>query len=612
MKERFGIKDFAIIFLLAVGVGLQVVILVQKDRDSQVLVDRIEQNQKDLRAVTESLDRTGTGLGQLVAVLRGGASATPGGADLSKALSKVESGIDTRPKGDWLVWNLPAEPRNLNPLTSRDLYSRYIKGYGKVFEPLGTFDLDTLKLEKKVLAESWTVSPDGKVITIKIRPEATFSDGKPVTADDVVFTFETIANPKIDCPNIRSYYDKVSKVEKLDRLTVRVTFSETYFQAEETALDTEIIPKHIYEPYVTKDPESFNKIRDDPIVGSGPYKLERWVTGKEVVLVRNENYWGRKPALDRLVFTFIKNPQAEYQALLKGEIDMMAPTPQQYDVSKGDAKFLEKFRINKYSSPLNGYFFIGYNQENPLFQDKMVRRAFTMALDREALIKNVLYGVGQVAVGTFYPEGVQHDKSIKAWPFDLDESKKLLAQAGWKDTDGDGVLDKDGRKLEFEYLMTTDNPVGEQVARYFKDQLQKLGVRVNLSPLEWSVFLEKLNDHKFEVTSLAWGGGGPESDPYQIWHSSQSKDRGSNFISFHNARADELIVKAKTELDPAKRNPMFHEFSRILHDEQPYTFLVARESTGFLDRRFEGVKIHKLRLDPLEWYVPTEKQKRGK
>jgi peptide/nickel transport system substrate-binding protein len=401
-------------------------------------------------------------------------------------------------------------------------------------------------------------------------------------------------------------------VEKLDRLTASIKFSEPYFLAAETALETEILPRHVYEPFVREDPEKFNKIRDNPIVGSGPYKLERWITGQECVIVRNENYWGRKPALDRIVFKFIKSPQAEFQALRKGEIDMMAPTPQQYDQSHKDEDFLREFRIVKYNSPLSGYSYIAYNQENALFKDPKVRLAFTHAIDRESIIKNVLYGVGKVAFGTFYQQGRQIAPDLTPWPYDLEKARALLAEAGWKDTDGDGILDKDGRKFAFEYMLTTDNPIGEQIARYFKDQMQKLGVRVSLSPYEWSVFLERLNEKKFEVTSLSWGGGGPESDPFQIWHSSQSKDRGSNFISWHNARADSLIEKARVELDPAKRNALFHEFSRILHQEQPYTFMVARENIGFIHKRFENVKIHKLRLDPLEWYVPRDRQLRGK
>lgn len=620
MREQFGLKDFAVFGLLACTLLLGVTVLLQKNHDAEVVMSRIDESRKDLDAVRSSLAETNTRIAGLVAALEKAAGAKAGPVDLSsgdlKTAIKNAGTTDGRPRGDWFVWALPAEPRTLNPLTARDLYARYVRGYGKVFQTLADYDVATMKL-KGVLAESWTLEDDGKVITFKLRPEAKWSDGKPVTADDVVFSVETVKNPKIDCPDVRNYFEDLVRVEKIDDHTVRYHWRKKYFKSLEVAGDgTFIIPKHIYGPVVAADPEKFNRIRgstadnkDDPVIGSGPYILERWDTGQSITLARNTNYWGDPPALDKMVFKFIKNEQAALQAFEKGEVDMIAPTPRQYDAKANDPEFRRKYRIVKFSSPLSGYSYVGYNGKKPLFADKRVRQALTMALDRELIIRDMWFNIGQVGYSPFYQMGPQTAPDLKPWPYDLERSRRLLAEAGWRDTDGDGILDKDGRKFAFKFLMTTDNKVGEEQARYLQSQFAKLGIKVELNALEWSSFLEKINNQDYECTALAWGGGSPENDPYQIWHSSQAVDRGSNFVSFINKRADELIEQARQELDTDKRNALYHEFHRILHEEQPYTFLVAREFVYFINPRFENVKAHPLRLEPLEWFVPPEKQK---
>jgi peptide/nickel transport system substrate-binding protein len=627
MKERFGFKDFALLLTLAVVAALQVMVLLQKHNDAAVMVEEVRQGQKRTAELEDSLAKTNSSLRELTDVLRkaaGAGSAQAGGLKIDASdLGKVTAGGDPAgsfPRGDALVWCLPAEPRNLNPLCARDLYARYVRGHGKIFETLLDNDLDTLEL-KGVLAESWKSEDDGKLITIVLKPDLRWSDGKPLTADDVVFSVETVLNPKIDCPDVRNYLDDLERIEKVDGRTVRFRWKKKYFKSlEQSGTLVYIIPKHVYGRFVAPDPEKFNRIHgseagnaEDPVIGSGPYVLKKWDVGSRVELVRNENYWGRKPSLDGMIFRFIKNEQAALQAFRNGEVDMISPTPRQYDELAKDPKFLEKSRVVKFSSPLSGYTYVGYNCRLPLFSDKRVRQALTMALDRQLMIREMWFNIGQVGYSPFYQGGKQTAPDVKPWPYDLEKARALLAEAGWKDTDGDGILDKviDGKKVkfEFEFLMTTDQKLADEVARYLQDQMSKLGIRVTLAPLEWSSFLGKVNNQEFQVTMLSWGGGDPESDPYQIWHSSQAVKRGSNFVGFNNKRADELIEKAREELDEGKRNALYHEFHRILHDEQPYTFVTAREFVNFIDRRFENVKVHKLRLDPVEWYVPVEKQK---
>jgi peptide/nickel transport system substrate-binding protein len=232
----------------------------------------------------------------------------------------------------------------------------------------------------------------------------------------------------------------------------------------------------------------------------------------------------------------------------------------------------------------------------------------THLIDREMICKSLLRNPDAlVPTGTFYIFGPQSDPNIKPWPYDLEKAKELLDQAGWIDTDGDGIRDKNGVPFSFSYMIVGGTYLHEQIAKLVKDQAAKVGIDMSIDPYEWSVFIQKVQNREFDAVNMAWGGG-LAGDPYQIWHSSQIES-GSNYIGFDNPQADAIIEQARRTLDDDKRNKMYHRFHRILHEEQPYTFVYTRPEQRFLDKRFQNVIIHKLGLDPHEWYVPREKQR---
>ncbi|KPJ75466.1 MAG: hypothetical protein AMS14_03560, partial [Planctomycetes bacterium DG_20] len=231
--------------------------------------------------------------------------------------------------GGTLRRTMTAEPQNLNPLTGKDVYERLVNDF--VYEQLIVRHPDTLEFEGR-LAERWDLSPDGRVVTFHLRPEARFSDGHPVTADDVVFSYETVTDPKIDCRSLASYFKDCEKCEKLDDRTVRYTWKEPYFKTLEVSGSFNILPKHIYEKHVRADPESkdpkhFNELVQG-FIGSGPYTFVKWTTGQEIVLARNKNYWGKPRAFDRIVYKIIVDTQASVQAFLARELDDLPITPE--------------------------------------------------------------------------------------------------------------------------------------------------------------------------------------------------------------------------------------------------------------------------------------------
>jgi peptide/nickel transport system substrate-binding protein len=506
-------------------------------------------------------------------------------------------------EGDWLVYCMSAEPATLNVLLESGSWPTRWIGMSNIFESMIDYEPDDFKY-RGVLAEKFSISDDGLEIYFKLRDNICFSDGHPITTDDVIFTFETITDPNVDAASYANYFRDVDRYEKINEKEIKFYMKKVYFLSLGYLGGMPIHPKHIYE---YKDARVFNERRSNP-TGSGPYVFEKWDVGQQVVLRRNEKYWGPKPKVRKVVFPFITNDTASLQALLAGKIDYIRPLPDQFSEKCSDDNFKKDFYCLSYWDAGNtGYFWIGWNEARPFFADRKVRLAMTHLIDREAIKEHILRNPeAAIPTGPFYIYGKQSDSTIKPWPYNVEKAKQLLDEAGWIDRDGDGIRDKDGVPFRFKYMIS-ETPIHEQIAKLVKDSAASVGIEVLLDPYEWSVFSQKVQNREFDAVSMAWGGN-VESDPYQIWHSSQRKN-GSNYVNFNNPAADALIEQARQTLEPDKRNELYHQFHRIIHEEQPYTFIYTRPEQRFLQKRFQNVIIHKLGIDEREWYVPASLQK---
>lgn len=232
----------------------------------------------------------------------------------------------------------------------------------------------------------------------------------------------------------------------------------------------------------------------------------------------------------------------------------------------------------------------------------------THIVNRQAIIEHLLKGYSEIVTGPFYIYGQQNDPSIEPLAFDLKKAGQLLNEAGWVDSDGDGLRDKNGVAFRFKFMYATDSLIYEKLAKLLKDDAAKIGVEVVVEPYEWSILIGRLNDRKFDAFVMGWGGDILE-DPYQLWHSSQIGNRGNNYVGFNVPEADKIIEEARRTLDDTKRNALYYRLHGIIHEEQPCTFLFARPDFWLVNKRYENVKIHKLGLNYLEWYVPKDKQK---
>ena len=305
MGSRSTIFKFSVVLLLLSIIVIQIMSMIQSDR----LYARLNQVEKSVKSIAVSQVRT-----------------------VSKTIAEREGD-----EGDWLVWCLGGEPYSLNPVTSSDRSQTYIVP-GNISESLMERDIDTMQLKLK-LAQSYEVSEDGLEIAFKINPAARFSDGKPVTADDVIFTYNTIVDPGVDAAPLASYLGNIERVEKISDLEVKFYLKQTYFLSLEIVSGIQILPRHIF---AYEKAEEFNNRVSDPF-GSGPYIFDKWDVGKQIVLKRNENYWGAKPNIEKLVFKFIPNSTAAFQALRSGEVDFLTPSSEQYYEYKDKEDFAQRF-----------------------------------------------------------------------------------------------------------------------------------------------------------------------------------------------------------------------------------------------------------------------------
>jgi peptide/nickel transport system substrate-binding protein len=523
----------------------------------------------------------------------------------SPAKKTVSSSDYTADEGDWLIWAMAVEPKTLNQISvNRDIYGKWMC-FQQVFESLMAYDYNEIKL-KPLLAESCEVSRDGLEITFKLRDDIHFSDGVPITADDVIFTYQTIINPLIDAADLAQSYIDVKGFEKIDDRTIKFYMKQPHFLATDilSFWDIGIYPKHIYD---FNEPEEFNKRVSNPI-GSGPYVFEKWDSGDKVIFARNENYWGEKPKIKKVIYKFILNDKARLAALQSGDVDMIIPSPEQYIELVKDKSFTQKYNCLAYWNPGAPFFYLGWNEDTPFFADKNVRLAMTYMLNRDELINHLLKNSGKAITGPYYIYAPENDPNIKPLPYDVKKAAELLDAAGWKDTDGDGIRDKNGLPFRFKFSYAADNGVYQNIAAYLKDSAVKVGIDVIAEPVEWSVLITRITDRKFEAMIMGWGRAIVD-DFYQIFHSSQIGNRGSNYVGFNNKKADELLERIRRTLDDDKRIALSREFHKLLYDEQPYTFLFARPTYKIVDRRFENVIIHNLGVKEEEWFVPKEKQK---
>jgi peptide/nickel transport system substrate-binding protein len=531
--------------------------------------------------------------------------------------------------GDWIIRREMADAEKLNPIVTNDASAEDV--YSFIYEALNDMNYENYELIPWI-ATLPEISEDHLTFTYKLRHDVKFSDGKPLTGEDVIFTIKAIKNPFADDAALRNYFEAVEKVELLnnDPYTVVFKMAKPYWRAIYALGSTSICPKHILDPkgltdkYTWKETTDFNIAGKNPamkefaeflnsqevsrepqyVLGSGPYKLEGWQTGQAITLVRNKDYWGnslKQPYLDKIVFKVIQDEAASVVAAKNKEVDMMyVISPQDFYKNLQNA---DQFDLIKATPSEPVYSYIGWNLNSPLFSDKRVRWAMSHLIDRNTIIDKIAFGQSvKIQSPVFYKDKKYLNADLSEITYDPEKAKQLLAEAGWKDSDGDGVLDKvvDGKKLDFKFMfLNNNNAVRRQTLLVIIEALKKVGIQADLQDLEWSVYLDKLKKHEFDATLAAWQLSVVPPDPYQLWHSSQIEGEGSNYISFRNAESDKLIVEYRQEFDENKRIELLKKWQKLIYDEQPYTFLWSPKSRYIYNKRFKNARFYNRGNSPI-------------
>jgi peptide/nickel transport system substrate-binding protein len=344
-------------------------------------------------------------------------------------------------------------------------------------------------------------------------------------------------------------------------------------------------------------------------IGTGPYKFKEWVTGQKIVLVANPDYWEGRPYIDGYIMRIIPDTATMFLELRANGIDQMGLTPLQFKRQTESPLFHKHY--NKYKYLSFSYVYLGYNLKNPLFADKRVRQAIAYAIDKDEIISGVLLGLGKAATGPYKPETWAFNSKVRTYACDPAKAKALLAEAGWKDLNGDGVLEKDGRPFTFEIITNQGNEVRAKCAEIIQKRLADLGIVVKIRVLEWAAFVNNfINKRKFEATILGWTIP-QDPDIHDVWHSSKTGPDELNFISYKNVEVDALIEKGRSTFDQNKRKVCYDRIQEILAEEQPYLFLYVPDALPIIHARFRGIQPAPLGItyNFIKWYVPKEDQR---
>lgn len=499
----------------------------------------------------------------------------------------------------------------LNPILAADSASGDINGL--VYNGLVKYDKNIRLIGD--LAESWEVKRGGLEIVFHLRKNVCWHSGHPFTSEDVKFTYEKLIDPKVKTP-YSSDYLLVKKLETPDPWTVRVTYKQPFAPALES-WGMGIIPKHIYE---NGDFNSHPANRQP--IGTGPYKFKQWKTDEKIILEANSDYFEeRKPSRNRLypyfnryVYRIIPDQAVQFLELRRESIDAMGLTPDQY---KAYPEFFEKY--NKFRYPAFAYTYLGYNLINPLFKEKKVRQAIAYAINKKEIIQGVLLGLGKPATGPFPPSSWAYNSQIQDYEYNPEKAKKLLAECGWVDSDGDGWLESEQRKTEngkrvkFEFTLMTNqgNKARALCAEIIQMHLKKIGIKVNIRIVEWSAFINQFVEKRdFDAVILGWSLS-RDPDQFSIWHSGQTKPGQYNFISYANLEIDRLLEEGRRIFDQKKRQKIYWRIHKILNEEQPYCFLYYPDALPVVHKRFIGPEVAPLGLgwNFVKWYVPKGQQK---
>ncbi len=506
-------------------------------------------------------------------------------------------------EGGTLIRRLSTEVATLNPVVATSRYDRLVMNY--IFTPVVYFDSELRCIPG--LATRWEISSDGLIYTFHLDPKATFSDGTPVRASDVLFTLKKIVDPAVEASQVAGEFDKIdiAQTRAVDDHTLVVAFKEAFAPQLAHFNDVLVLPEHVYSKGDFKTAFNFNA------VGSGPYRLVRRSEDKDIVLERREDYWGKKPYLKTVVFKTIVDDNTAWNAVKRGDVDESQISADVWMMSstRPELQKMLDFRRFYYLA----YNTIAWNNRGPILSDKRVRLALAKCVDMKSMINNFYHGTARAMNGPFTPDQWAYNPNVPVIEFDPLTAKRELNAIGWLDTDHDGVLDKDHKPLKIELLVTSGNSASLPFAQLLESELKKIGVVLTISQMDGTAMLQRILAGNFDSAYLAWDLD-PDPDPYPLLHSSQWPPHGQNVVFYKNPEADALIDAARKEFNQSKRVDIYHKLHEVVAADQPYTWTMQPSVKWAINRRVHGAKESKLYglflwyPGEFDWWIPVNER----
>ncbi len=506
-------------------------------------------------------------------------------------------------RGGTLVSAMIGEPSTLIPMIAGESAASEIAA--QLFNTLLTYDAN-LDL-KGQLVSTWEVSDDNKTITFHLKPDLEWADGKPLTSNDVLFTWELVTAETTQSPYTADF-QLVKTATAPDISTFVVEYAQPYAPALNSWASLEVLPKHLLE-----GKDIHTAAFGQRPVGSHYYQLDKWQHGEYLRLTRNPKSVLGPAHIDNRVSRIIPDRSAQFLELMADNIDLMGLDPIKYS-RVIPARPELKSQLNLYKALGNAYTYLGFNLKRKPFDDLRVRQAINYAIDKQEIIDGVYLGLGINIASPYKPGTRWSNPELRPYPYDPDKAKALLAEAGFKDNNQDGWIERDGEPFEIE-IITNQNKEREKSALLIQRRLKAIGIKVTFRALEWASFISNYIKKKdFDVVILGWQLG-LDPDQYNIWHSSQQDPGQFNFVGYENALVDQLLEQGRTELDPDKRQRIYHQFAKQLLADSPIVYLSAGYELSAIHQRVKGIQDPAppagVGYDDQEWYIPKPFRRRN-
>lgn len=538
-------------------------------------------------------------------------------------------------KENMLIYHNIGEPDDMHPTNGTSAARTEIFGYTQVYL-VGT-DYQNLTIRPIAIKALPTFSEDGLQYSYELRTDIRFDDGSPLTMEDVIFTFKANKCPLTNNPHAKPYLDNLAEIvlDPADKNKFKMIMKRKYIQNVAFLTDYPILQRTFFDKknvlskytFAQFDDPNFkadqqkdlnewgtefnnNKYSRDPafLVGAGQYRIEKWDAGQTLTLTRKENHWTKGSENvyetsfpEKIIFKVNKDANSQMLEFKSQAMDASTylSTKTLMELQK-DKAFNDNYN-SRFTNTYN-YSYIAMNMKpdgvkhKKLFTDKKVRRAMAMLAPMDDINKVVNKGLNKRIVGPVSILKPEHNKDLAIIPFDIEGAKKLLDEAGWKDTDGDNIRDKmiDGEKVKFEFNMNymTTQVDWKDMAAMISEQMYKAGVKANINPLDFAVLYDAAKKHDFDMMIAAWAGNFAPEDFTQIWHTSSWVSQGSNYGGFGNAESDALIDSIKYTLEEAPRHEMIKKLQTIIYDEQPYIFMFAALRRNVIHKRFGNQEMY--------------------